>query len=146
MPNKTKFKIHIAIHRGDPVDFSKYRHTGIWCVPEDGSSHYYYHVKGLTGEFVFERRKDFDPTTSRTFAKKVEVGKTKHSLTSSELASQMESVPVANNDAEFNCQQWVDYALRTLYHAGFLTEEQYSAGLNEMLDATMEAEDEHLAY
>ncbi|GAO20025.1 hypothetical protein UVI_02042580 [Ustilaginoidea virens] len=143
---KTKFKIYIAVQKGDPVDFSKYRHTGIWCVPEDGSSHYYYHVKGLTGEFIFERRKNFDPTASRTFAKRVKVGTTRHSLTPSELAIQMESVPVANNDPEFNCQQWVDYALRALCHANYLTAEQYSAGLNEMLDAAMEAKDESSAY
>ncbi|RSL46722.1 hypothetical protein CEP51_015891 [Fusarium floridanum] len=145
MPGETKYKIYVAVHKGDPVDFSKFRHTGLWCVPEDGSSHYYFHVKGLTGAFAFERRKNFDPTTSRTFAKKVRVGKTRHPLTSSELSRQMESVDVLNYDAEFNCQQWVDFALRTLYHAGYLTGEQYDTGLNGMIDATMEAEDEMLA-
>jgi hypothetical protein len=57
----------------------------------------------------------------------------------------MESVDVLNHDAEFNCQQWVDFALRTLYHAGYLSGEQYDTGLNGMIDATMEAEDEMLA-
>lgn len=76
MPGETNYKIYIAVHKGDPVDFLKFRHAGLWCVPEDGSSHYYFHVKGLTGAFAFERRKNFDPTTSMTFAKKVRVSKT----------------------------------------------------------------------
>ncbi|KAF5529465.1 hypothetical protein FMEXI_14139 [Fusarium mexicanum] len=145
MPSKTKYKIYIAVHRGDPVDFSKYRHTGLWCVPDDNTSHYFYHVKGLIGEFTFEQRKNFDPTTSRTFAKKVKVGRTQHSLTSFELASLMGAVDVANHDPEFNCQQWVDFALVALYQKGYLTAEQYNTGLNGMIDATMEAEDESLA-
>ncbi|KAM9879003.1 hypothetical protein VD0002_g4376 [Verticillium dahliae] len=87
MSSKKKYKIYIAVHKGDPIDFSKYRHTGLWCMPEDRYSHYYFYVKGLTGDFTFERRKNFDPIASRTFAKKVKVGKTEHSMTSSELAS-----------------------------------------------------------
>ncbi|GAB0139161.1 hypothetical protein EsDP_00007374 [Epichloe bromicola] len=145
MPSKTKYKVYIAVHRGDPVDFSKYRHTGLWCVPKDNTSHDFYHVKGLTGELTFERRKNFDPTASTTFAKKVKVGTTKHSLSSAELARLMESVDVANHDPEFNCQQWVDFALRTLYRTGYLTAEQYDTGLNGMVDATVEAKDESIA-
>lgn len=49
---------------------------------------------------------------------------------------------VSDDDPEFNFQQWVDYALRTLYHAGHLTLEQCQTGLNDMIDATMEVEDE----
>ncbi|KAJ4201205.1 hypothetical protein NW767_006857 [Fusarium falciforme] len=145
MRGETRYKIYIAVYKGDPMDFSKFRCTGLWCVPEDVSSHYYFHVKGLTGAFAFERRKNFDPTTSRTFAKKVRVGKTQHPMSSSELVRQMESVDVLNHDAEFNCQQWVDFALGTLYHAGYLSGGQYDTGLNGMTDATMEAEDEMLA-
>jgi len=142
MPNQTKYKVYIAIYKGDPLDYSKWRHTGLWFVPEQGSTNYFYHVKGLTGEFEFERRKNFDPTTSRTFAKKVKVGKTKHSVVFAEIDSLMRSVQVSNSDPEFNCQQWVHYALQTLYHAGHITSEQYDNGLNDMIDATMEAEDE----
>ncbi len=87
MPSKGKYKVYVAVFKGDPVDFSKYRHTGLWFVPEDRATQYYFHVTGFTGMFEFERRKDFDPTTSRTFAKKIKVGKTKLSLSSSELAT-----------------------------------------------------------
>jgi hypothetical protein len=146
MPRKSQYRIYIAVHKGDPVDFSKYRHTGLWCVPVDGSSNYYYHVRGSLPDFRFEQLTDFDPTTSKTFTKKVEVGKTKRSLTSDELTEQMVSVDVLNNDAEFNCQQWVDFALRKLCDAGNLTEEQYNSGLNGMIDVMMEAEDEDLAH
>ncbi|EGY14262.1 uncharacterized protein VDAG_05426 [Verticillium dahliae VdLs.17] len=56
MSSKKKYKIYIAVHKGDPIDFSKYRHTGLWCMPEDRYSHYYFYVKGLTGDFTFERQ------------------------------------------------------------------------------------------
>lgn len=144
MPSKSKYTIYIVVHKGNPIDFSKYRHTGLWCVPEDGPLYYYFHVTGFTGGFIFERRQDFDPETSKTYAKKITVGKTKHSLTSSELGSLMESVSVANDDPEFSCQHWVDAALTALHYAGYLTAEQCNAGVDKMIDAIMEAEDERL--
>ncbi|KAK2606303.1 hypothetical protein QQS21_003351 [Conoideocrella luteorostrata] len=125
----SKYKIYISIHRRDPVDFSKYRNTAIYCVPEDDSASYFYHFTGVTRGFNFEKRKNFDPTSSYTFAKKVK----------------MDSVPVLNEDREFNCQQWVELALNTLRHAGYLKKEQYNDALDEMLEAIMEAEDEDIA-
>ncbi|KAM3503506.1 hypothetical protein MY11210_008690 [Beauveria gryllotalpidicola] len=145
MPSKQKYKVYVAVFKGDPVDFQKYRHTGLWFVPEGSGTKYYFHVKGFTGSFEFERRENFDPTTSRTFAKKIKLGKTKLYLTSDELAALLENVSVNNNDPEFNCQQWVQYVLWALFDNGYLNEEQYNDGLNGMIDATMEATDENLA-
>ncbi|KAL3595618.1 hypothetical protein FPOAC2_09967 [Fusarium poae] len=145
MSGATRYTVYVAVHKGNPIDFSKYRHTGLWFVPEDSSPHYFFHVKGKPSEFLFEMRKNWDPTTSATFAKKVMVGKIQHPLTSSEVEQHMRSVTVGNDDYEFNCQQWVQMALLSLRHQGCLTEEQYDAGVNGMIDATMEAADEDLA-
>lgn len=142
---KRKYELSVAVFKGDPVDFSKFRHTGLWFVPEDHSTDYYFHVTGLIREFVFERRDDFNPTVTRSFAKNVEVGTTKLALTSDELNTVLESVLVNNSDPEFNCQQWVQFALKMLLNKGYLTEKQYNTGLDGMIDATMEAEDEDSA-
>lgn len=82
-------------------------------MPEEGPTDSFDHIKGLMGEFVFERSNEFDPTASPTF-KKVQVGTTKYSVISSEIDSLIKSVWVMNDDADFNCQQWVEYAPRTL--------------------------------
>ncbi|KAK3186280.1 hypothetical protein K4F52_005044 [Lecanicillium sp. MT-2017a] len=145
MPSKRKYTVYVVVFKGDPVDFIKYRHTGLWFVPEDGGTQHYFHVTGLTGQFQFESRKGFDPTKSRTFAKKVKVGKIKLSLTSSEIGNLLESVSVNNYDLEFNCQQWVQDALSILLDAGYINEEQYNNGLDGMTDAIAEAADEDFA-
>lgn len=146
MATETKYQVYVSVHKGDLLDSSKFRHTALWFVPEDDTSHYYYHVTGAKQDFAFERRCNFDPTTSQSFATKVELGQTEQALTASELTRQMESVVVANDNVEFNCQQWVDMALRRLREVGYLTAAQYDTGMNGMIDAIMEAEDDHLAY
>lgn len=57
----------------------------------------------------------------------------------------MESVVVATDDPGFDCQQWVELALRTLCRAGYLTAEQYNSGLDGMIAANMEAGNELMA-
>ncbi len=142
MSQPQKYSVYIVVHKGDPVDFQKFRHTALWLVPVDNGSNYYCHVRGSTGDFEYEKRSDYNPTRTRTFAKLINVGETKTSMTSSELTSQVEGTPVNNKDREFNCQTWVDDAVRRMYRAGYLTKEEYEEGTNGMLDATLEAIDE----
>lgn len=52
------------------------------------------------------------------------------------------SIPISNRDIEFNCQTWVERALKVLRDSGALTPAQYDDGVNEMVDAIAEAEDE----
>ncbi|KAM0666491.1 hypothetical protein MY8738_005656 [Beauveria namnaoensis] len=144
MSTKRKYDVYVAVFHGTPVDFCKYRHTGLWYEPEDDGTTFYAHVTGLEGEFRFQERWNYDPEGSRSFAKKVRVGTTKRPLTDSELVALSESVSVDNDNPEFNCQQWVQYALLVLYENGLITEKEYNDGVNGMIDATMEAKDEHL--
>ncbi|EKJ76926.1 hypothetical protein FPSE_02924 [Fusarium pseudograminearum CS3096] len=145
MSGATRYTVYVAVHKGDPMDFSKYRHTGLWFVPENSVPHYFYHVRGKPTVFLFEMRKNWDPTRSANFAKKVLAGRISHPLTASELEQHMRSVTVGNDDHEFNCQQWVQMALLLLRQKGLLTQEQYDAGVDGMIDATMEAADEDIA-
>ena len=57
----------------------------------------------------------------------------------------MRNVPVKNRDPEFNCHGWVDLAVMDLYEAHYLTYEQYDAGVDAMMAATLEAQDENIA-
>lgn len=52
---------------------------------------------------------------------------------------------MATDDPGFDCQQWVELALRTLCRAGYLTAEQYNSGLDGMIAANMEAGNELMA-
>jgi hypothetical protein len=49
---------------------------------------------------------------------------------------------VRNYDAEFNCQIWVEAALRRLRDMRLLGSEAYTEGVDGMVDAIAEAEDE----
>ena len=46
------------------------------------------------------------------------------------------------NDADWNSQNWVGDALARLVMAGYLDEEAERKGLDEMVDAVLEASDE----
>lgn len=165
MTDCIRYTVHVSVYRGDPVDFAQYRHTGLFCVPvvvadpaaapaqsasppppaaspaPPGAT--WYNVDGLTGHFAYGAAPGFDPRSDAKFARMVDVGATAApGLPEGWLDALMEAVPVANDDPEFNCQQWVEGALRALRDAGVLSEDQYALGVNGMVDATMEAEDE----
>jgi hypothetical protein len=51
-------------------------------------------------------------------------------------------MPIINDDADWNSQNWVGDALVRLVEAGYLDEKASSRGLDELVDAVMEASDE----
>ena len=142
MSQRQKHRVYIVVHKGDPLDYQKYRHTAVWVVPADGSAHYYCHVVGKTGDFSYEQRINYNPKGSRTFAKLIDVGETRTLSTTSEFTKFVKGTPVKKDDPEFNCQSWVDDAVSRMYRAGYLTKKEYEEGTDAMLDATMEAGDE----
>ncbi|KAI5455756.1 hypothetical protein BGZ63DRAFT_368398 [Mariannaea sp. PMI_226] len=144
MPTNRDYKVYTIVYRSTPLDLQMYRHVALLFKPSGKSSSYYFNVVGSTGEFEFEMRKDFDPTSSGKFEKKIKVAKLSAQITSSYLNQLMEGVPIVNENPEFNCQVWVDYALYVLCQQGYITNDEYVKGRNEMVDATMEArDDEH---
>lgn len=56
----------------------------------------------------------------------------------------MRAVPIDNRDREFNCQVWVEAALKSLTASNMLSSEMYERGLDEMVDAIAEAKDEEM--
>jgi len=146
MSQQQKYKVYIAVYKGEPVDFQKYRHTGLWFVPEESGSTLFCHVTGSTGDFTFESRTNYNPTSSETLAKTIEVGATQQKLTAAALLGEMQACPVRNDDMEFNCHGWVEAALKRLSLAGYLTNEEYENGFDKMMDATLEAEQDQYAF
>lgn len=93
--------------------------------------------------FEFEVREESDPTAGQNFAKMIDVGYLAMSSdTSTSVKRVFERVPIDNQSREFNCQSWIERALRLLVSWGYLSQTDYDAGLDGMVDAIAEAEDE----
>jgi hypothetical protein len=54
----------------------------------------------------------------------------------------LRTIPVKNWDLEFNCQMWVETALKRLSELRMLSEDAYAKGVDGMVDAIAEAADE----
>ena len=136
------YTLHIVVFRSEPLDYQKFRHTALWLVPEEEDGpQLFCHVTGLTMEFEFEVRRDYDPQSSAKFEKAILVGTTTQALTESEILGELEDTAIMNDDPEFNCQVWVEQALKKLSGAGYITEQEYEDGVNGMIEATLEAAD-----
>ena len=134
--------ISIAVFKGDPVDYQKYRHTALWIRFRDGSPAILAHIVGPPGEFEFQVREHYDPSQSASLAKIVDVGYLQVRTTSTQLRSALRAIPINNSDPEFNCQTWIETVLKRLKDRNLLSNESYENGVDGMVDAIAEAEDE----
>lgn len=100
------------------------------------------HTIGPNMAYELETRDNYDPTTSRKFAKAVPVGTLTTPMTKAQLAALIYQTPVDNSSREFNCQVWVGDALHRLVRAGYLAQVDCDNGITRMIDATLEAVDE----
>ncbi|KAK8166572.1 hypothetical protein IWX90DRAFT_486469 [Phyllosticta citrichinensis] len=141
----TTVHVSIAVFKGDPVDYQKYRHTALWFRFADQTPSVVMHAVGLQYEFLLKTEHDRNPTLSRTFAKEVQVGHLEQAMTKPQLVALVTQTPIKNSDPEFNCQQWVENVLRSPMDKKYLSKDQYNESLNGMTDATLEAEDESQA-
>jgi len=138
----TQIHVSIIVFRAEPLDYQKYRHTALWFRFQGGDDTVVMHVIGVIGSFEFEARDNYDPTTSAKFTKEISVGCLLTPMTKAELVTLISQTPPDNRDREFNCQVWVANVLSRLSDQGYLLKEQTDAGINDMVEATMEAEDE----
>lgn len=137
----TAVHISIVVYTGHPLDYSQYRHTALWLRFADRSPSLLVHVVGPPGEFIFESKESSKPWETQRYAKTVEVGLLRVAATSAQAVAALQRVPVDHRDREFNCQTWVEHALKMLQNAGHLSRESYNPGLEGMVDAIAEAED-----
>lgn len=139
MSEGRKYTVDVSVFKGDPDDNWEFRHAGLYFVPDDSTSSYFFHAIGHVRNFEFEWRQDFKPSSSGTFAGQAEVGKTTRAITSDRLIELMSSVMVNNADDEFNCQTWAYYALELLSSAGYLSDSQFSTGSDGMVHIVLQA-------
>lgn len=64
-------KAYIAIYVGDPLDYTKYRHTALDF--EFPSKPILLYIAGAPGIYEYDRRENYNPRVSQTIAKLLEV-------------------------------------------------------------------------
>jgi len=92
-------------------------------------------------EFEFETGLLDDPTDDGRFARLVDIGYLANTTTPTEIVRTLQMTPICNDDREFNCQSWIEEALRRLRNAGEISTQQYEDGFDHMMDAVAEARD-----
>lgn len=122
--------ISIVVEKGDPLDWPQCRHAALFLTSIDSSPTCIAHAVGSAGDFQFECVEGVDPRESGLFAREIKVGFLKGVTTSTQIAQRLRTdVHVDNTDLEFNCQTWVEKALKVLKILGFISKEMYDKGL-----------------
>lgn len=165
------FNLSVLVFKGDPIDWQRYRHTALCFRPASSSpsppptpsprrrrrnsssgnetsaqappAPLIIHVIGASQEYEqqaieYEPRRD----PNRTLVRDITVGKLRKAVTKQEVISMMETVSVDNDDSEFNCQTWIEKALKVLSDNGWVTKEEYNDGVDGMVETIIEAEEE----
>ncbi|KAI4657732.1 uncharacterized protein J4E78_006120 [Alternaria triticimaculans] len=134
--------LSICVFKGFPLDYQKYRHAGLCLRPDDGGTAMMIHTTGPNTAYELQTKDNFIPSKSLSFAKEVTVGTIRTPMTKARLAALIYETPIDNRNAEFNCLIWVGDALERLAAAGYITKEECTGGIDKMVEATMEAEEE----
>lgn len=138
----TTVQASIVIEKGTPLDYQKYRHTSLYFEFANLEPSATIQVIGPKKQYIFECKDNWDPTQNPSLAKIVALGPLAVQASRARLVQILQTVPIRNKDWEFDCQQWVESALSRLRELGMLTAEGYTKGLDGMVDAISEAQDE----
>lgn len=134
--------ITILIFKGEPLDYQRYRHTSLHVTFPDQQEPFVAHAVGPPGEYEFQVRELYDSTEVQGIVRTVKVGASLVPVDRDQMIDILRAVPVRNWDVEFNCQIWVEAAVGRLRDLRMLSSEAYTEGLDGMVDAIAEAEDE----
>jgi len=134
--------ISILVFKGEPLDYQRYRHTSLHISFTDDQDPFVAHAVGPPGEYEFQIREPYDSTELQGIVRTVTVENSLASVDRGQMVEVLRAVPARNYDSEFNCQIWVEAALRRLRDMRLLGSEAYTEGVDGMIDAIAEAEDE----
>lgn len=136
-------KVSILVYAGDPLDFTKHRHTALFFAFPDKSV-CLMHITGSPGIFRFDTHDNYDPDQSRRLASKIEVAELPDETSQVSIRGVVAKTPIKNGvtDGDWNCQNWVADALTRMVKSGFLGDSQREAAIDKMTDACLEAKDE----
>lgn len=138
----TTVHISVAVFKGDPVDCQRYRPTSLFVAFANQDPAVVIHVVGPPGEFEFDTQDGYDPSRDQSLAKLADVGTLSVQASRAQVIEILRTVSIENQDREFNCQSWVEAALKKLRDSGMLTSALYAHGVDEMVDVIAEATDE----
>ncbi|KAJ5343192.1 hypothetical protein MYU51_002481 [Penicillium brevicompactum] len=136
-------KVSILIFVGDPLDYTKYRHTALFFEFPSGST-CAMHIEGGPGFFEFQPMDNYQPDQSRRLAERVMVAELHDSISEISIKGVVSRTPVKNGrgDVDWNCQNWVGDALTRMVNNGLLNASQRASAIDKMTDACLEAGDE----
>ncbi|OOF94490.1 hypothetical protein ASPCADRAFT_406391 [Aspergillus carbonarius ITEM 5010] len=138
-------KLFILIYRGDPLDYSEYRHTALY-VQFAAQGRSILHIIGTQGLFRYVEYVGTDPMELGDLVRVVPVTDLSGSVEAEEeeIRETVARTPVRNGymDLEWNCQHWVGDALGRLVERGWVTEVERAEAIDKMTDACLEARDD----
>ncbi|KAJ5153277.1 uncharacterized protein N7482_009755 [Penicillium canariense] len=162
MPSKLSILVFVA----SPLDDARYRHTALYFefdaqaqapstgfninAGTDGSAgeirSSMMEVVGSTGFFSFSERVNAAlPVEATGLARAIFVSCIPDTVPVSSLRATVSGTPIADGEGDWNSQNWVGDALGRLVTAGYLEGEARDQGLEEMVNAVLEATDEAIA-
>lgn len=136
-------QVWILVYKGDPIDYTEYRHTGLFLQWPDATTSLL-HVRGTQGIFEFETRENYDAEQSRALEHKIFVSQIPDSISKELIKSVVSNTPAKNGprDRDWNCQSWVADALTRMVNSRHMDIDTRSEALDKMTDAILEATDE----
>lgn len=135
----TDVHVCVAIYIGGLPDIPQHRHTALWLRFGDGTTPLLAHIVGDIGAFRLETQQNPEPWVSRKFYKMIPVGKLDGTTTEREIVRLLQSIPIEAENLEYNCQWWVEAALKRLAEEGLLTTEASAQEIDEMSDVVADA-------
>ena len=135
-------QISVAVYEGEPIDYPSYRHTSLFFEFANREPSLLAEVVGPPEEYEFQTKDGDHPSQSQGIAKLVKVGVSLVEVRRAQMIEILRTIPVKNWDLEFNCQTWVETALKRLTELRMLSEDAYTKGVDRMVDAIAEAADE----
>ncbi|OJJ08927.1 hypothetical protein ASPVEDRAFT_180655 [Aspergillus versicolor CBS 583.65] len=137
-----KFKLFILIYKGDPLDYSEYRHTALYF--HFPSSRSIMHIVGCPGLFRYVNNIDTDPSVMGSLAKVIPVTEIPTDIGEESISQTVARTPIRNGrlDLDWNCQNWVGDALARLVERGWISADQRGVAIDKMADACLEAGDD----
>ncbi|OQE17624.1 hypothetical protein PENSTE_c020G09916 [Penicillium steckii] len=136
-------KVSILVFKGDPLDYTKYRHTALFFEFPNGST-CTMHVEGAAGFFEFKTIDNYNPERSRSLTNKLIVAVLQDHISEEAIRGVVSRTPVKNTrqDMDWNCQNWVGDALARMVNSGHLNAAQKASAIDRMTDACLDAVDE----
>ncbi|RVD89359.1 uncharacterized protein DFL_000372 [Arthrobotrys flagrans] len=137
-------KISIAVFKGDPLDYTSCRHTGL--VLEYDDQQLLLHVKGAHGFFEFEeavRRKPVEESERLALDGIIHVARIP-AKDMDMFRAVVANTNVNNRERGWNCQNFVGDALRKVEEAHLISKEEFDEAIDKMATVLLEATDYEL--